>query len=65
MATSFNERVWLAWLVKVRIIILTFLLGIGLAIVRLTHTNIPERGFISTILLWYTLAVFFLILHSI
>ena len=65
MATSFNERVWLAWLVKVRIIILTFLLGIGLAIVRLTHTNIPERGFISTILLWYTLAVFFLVLHSV
>src|SRR5215813_5764675 len=65
MATSFNERVWLAWLVKVRIIILTFLLGIGLAIVRLTHTNTPERGFISTILLWYTLAVFFLVLHSV
>jgi two-component system, NtrC family, sensor histidine kinase PilS len=65
MATSFNERIWLAWLVKVRIIILTFLLGIGLAIVRLTHTNIPERGFISTILLWYTLAVFFLVLHSV
>ena len=65
MATSFNERVWLAWLVKVRIIILTFLLGIGLAIVRLTHTNIPERGFISAILLWYTLAVFFLVLHSV
>jgi two-component system, NtrC family, sensor histidine kinase PilS len=65
MATSFNERVWLAWLVKVRIIILTFLLGIGLAIVRLSHTNIPERGFVSTILLWYTLAVFFLVLHSV
>ncbi|HEX7962742.1 MAG TPA: ATP-binding protein [Terriglobales bacterium] len=64
MATTFNERVWLAWLVKVRIIILTFLLGIGLAIVRLTHNNIPERGFVSAILLWYTVAVFFLVLHS-
>ena len=28
----FDERLWLAWLVKVRIIILTFLLGIELAI---------------------------------
>src|SRR5256885_535468 len=65
MLTSFNERVWLAWLVKVRIIILTFLLGIGLAIIRLGRTNIPERGFVSTILLWYTLAVFFLLLHSV
>jgi len=64
MATTFNERVWLAWLAKVRIIILTFLLGIGLAIVRLTHNNIPERGFISAILLWYTVGVFFLVLHS-
>ena len=28
----FDERLWLAWLVKVRILILTLLLGIELAI---------------------------------
>ena len=36
MQSMFDERLWLAWLVKVRIIILTLLLGIELAIARLT-----------------------------
>ena len=64
MLRTFDERTWLSWLVKVRIIIITFLLGIGLAIVRLTHTNVPERAFVSAILLWYTIAVFFLVLNT-
>ena len=34
MQSMFDERLWLGWLVKVRIIILTFLLGIELAIAR-------------------------------
>lgn len=65
MAAEFDERTWLAWLVKARIIIITFLLGIGLVIVRLTHTNIEQTQFVSVILLWYTLAVFFVVLHTI
>ncbi len=36
MQSMFDERQWLAWLVKVRILILTLLLGIELAISRLT-----------------------------
>jgi two-component system sensor histidine kinase PilS (NtrC family) len=64
MAAEFDERTWLAWLVKVRIIIITFLLGIGLIIVRLTRTNIEQPLFISVILLWYTLAVFFVVLYT-
>jgi len=62
---TFDERTWLSWLVKVRIIIITFLLGIGLTIIRLTHTNVSEWAFVSVILLWYTVAVFFLLLHSV
>jgi len=62
---TFDERTWLSWLVKVRIIIITFLLGIGLAIIRLTHTNVSEWAFVSVILLWYTVGVFFLLLHSV
>src|SRR5579872_1788272 len=65
MSRTFDERTWLTWLVKVRIIIITFLLGIGLAIVRLTRTNVPEREFVSVILLWYAVAVFFLVLNSV
>lgn len=62
---TFDERTWLSWLVKVRIIIITFLLGIGLAIIRLTHTNVSEWAFVSVIFLWYTVGVFFLLLHSV
>jgi len=62
MGTDFNERSWLAWLVKVRIIIITFLVGIELAITRLTPTAVPERLFIVVVLLWYTISVFFVVL---
>jgi two-component system, NtrC family, sensor histidine kinase PilS len=64
MQSMFDERQWLAWLVKVRIIILTFLLGIELAIARLTPSPLPLRFFINAILLWYTISVFYLLLLS-
>ena len=60
----FDERQWLAWLAKVRIIILTFLLGIELAIARLTSTVLPVRLFVNVILLWYAISVFYLLLLS-
>jgi two-component system sensor histidine kinase PilS (NtrC family) len=64
MQSMFDERLWLAWLVKVRIIILTFLLGIELAIARLTVSPLNIRLFVNAILLWYTIAVFDLLLLS-
>jgi len=51
--TGFNERTWLEWLVKVRVIIVTFLLAIELAITTLTSTNVDKRLFVAVILLWY------------
>jgi hypothetical protein len=54
MQSTFDERNWLAWLVKVRILILTFLLVIQLAVAELTPTHLPLRLFLSTMLLWYT-----------
>lgn len=65
MEQILEQRRWLAWLVNVRIIVLTFLLGIQLAIVRLTPTTLPLRPFIAAILLWYTLSLFFLLLASV
>jgi two-component system sensor histidine kinase PilS (NtrC family) len=62
MQTNFNERTWLTWLAKVRIIVITFLLGIELAITRLTPTPLPERVFVSIIMLWFTVAVFYVLL---
>jgi two-component system sensor histidine kinase PilS (NtrC family) len=64
MQSMFDERLWLAWLVKVRIIILTFLLGIELAIARLTPNTLPLRLFINVVLLWYAMSVFYLLLLS-
>jgi len=61
MNTIFNERTWLVWLVKVRIIIITFILGLGM--VRFTKNNIEERYFIGVIVLWYTISVFFVLLN--
>jgi len=64
MQSTFDERNWLAWLVKVRILILTFMLGIQLAVTQLTFTHLPLRFFLSTILLWYTVSLFYVLLLS-
>ena len=64
MQSMFDERLWLAWLVKVRILILTFLLGVELAIAQFTLTPLPLKLFISAIILWYALALFFVLLLS-
>jgi two-component system, NtrC family, sensor histidine kinase PilS len=64
MQSIFDERLWLAWLVKVRIIILTLLFGIELAIARLTPNPFPLRLFITVISLWYAVSVFYVLLLS-
>ncbi|HEY3929392.1 MAG TPA: ATP-binding protein [Candidatus Koribacter sp.] len=66
MRAEFHERTWLQWLVKVRIIIITFLLGIELAISNLSPTAAaPRRLFVSVIVLWYTVAAFLILLNAI
>ena len=64
MQSTFDERNWLAWLVKVRILILTFLLAIQLAVAHLTPAPLPVRLFVSTILLWFALSIFYIVLLS-
>jgi two-component system sensor histidine kinase PilS (NtrC family) len=63
--TRFNERTWLAWLVKVRVIIITFLFAVEFLIVKVTPNNVPTRLFITVVLVWYTVSVFFIVLGSI
>jgi two-component system sensor histidine kinase PilS (NtrC family) len=60
----FNERAWLAWLVKVRVIIISFLLAVELAIAKLTPNNVNLRFFFTLVLVWYTISVFFILLRS-
>jgi two-component system, NtrC family, sensor histidine kinase PilS len=62
MQSAFENRVWLTWLVKVRILILTVLLGIELAVAEFTTVAFSIRLFADTILLAYTISAFYLVL---
>ena len=62
MRSAFEDRVWLVWLVKVRILILTILLAIELAIAQFTPVAFPMRLFVDTILLAFTISAFYLAL---
>ena len=60
MHSVFENRLWLAWLVKVRILILTIILGIELAIAQFATISFPLRLFVGTILLAYAVSFFYL-----
>src|SRR6202165_163802 len=62
MQSALENRVWLTWLVKVRILILTVLLGIELVISQFTPVAFPLRLFADAILLAYTISAFYLVL---
>ena len=64
-SVMFDERTWLAWLVKVRILILTLLLGIELAVARLTPSSLPVGLFVFTILFWFAISIFYVLLLSV
>ena len=64
MQSTFDERNWLVWLVRVRIFILTLLFGIELAVARFTPAPLPLRLFVSTILFWFSLSIFYVLLLS-
>jgi two-component system sensor histidine kinase PilS (NtrC family) len=64
MQSMFDERLWLAWLVKVRILILTFLLVVELAISRLTPGTLSLRLFVNVIVLWFAISIFYILLLS-
>jgi two-component system, NtrC family, sensor histidine kinase PilS len=64
MQSTFDERNWLVWLVKVRILILTLLLAIELAVAQFTPSPLPMRLFVSTILFWYSISLFYVLLLS-
>jgi len=65
MQSTFDERNWLVWLVQVRILILTLLLAIELAVAQFSPAPVPWRLFLSTILFWYSLSFFYVLLLSV
>src|ERR1700674_3478114 len=60
----FNERAWLAWLVKVRVVIITILLAVELLIINLTPNNVRVGLFITVMVGWYAISFFFIVLLS-
>lgn len=62
--TNLNDRSWLAWLVKVRVLIICFLLAVELLIVNLTPNNVSTHLFINVVLVWYTVSIFLVVLLS-
>ena len=62
MYPELENRQWLAWLVKVRILVLTVLLGVELAIAQFTPVAFPIRLFVDAVLLAYTIAALHLAL---
>jgi len=62
MTSASEARLWLAWLAKVRILIVTLLLGIELALAQFTPVAFPMRLFIDAVLLAYTISIFHLAL---
>lgn len=61
---KFNERTWLTWLAKVRVAAISFLFAVELVIVNLTPSNVPIRLFETTIVAWFTVSFFFVVLQS-
>jgi len=64
MQSTFDERNWLVWLVRVRIFILTLLLAIEVAVAEFSPAPLPMRLFVSTILFWYSVSLFYMLLLS-
>ncbi|MGH9862457.1 MAG: ATP-binding protein [Candidatus Acidiferrales bacterium] len=64
MGSARQVRDWLSWLVRVRILVITLVLGIELVIRQFLPSPVAIGYFLSLILLWYTLAVFYAILHG-
>ncbi|HEV2287638.1 MAG TPA: ATP-binding protein [Candidatus Acidoferrales bacterium] len=62
MQLSQNTLEWLGWLGRVRFLVISFLLAIVLAVHQLSPLPLIARYFVPVILLWYFLAVCFVIL---
>src|ERR1700723_3884950 len=54
---------WLPWLSRVRFLAITFLVGIIIAARHLTPASISLRSFVQLLVLWYTLAILYVILQ--
>ena len=59
---TLGVREWLWWLARVRFLIITFLLAIVLLLRSYAFLDVNTRYLVPLMILWYTLAVFYMIL---
>lgn len=66
-----NRKQWLSWLIRLRLVIITFLLGIQMVIQQvegfqnLTAVRVPMKFFLAVIVFWYLLDLIYAILLKI
>src|SRR5579864_2759897 len=66
-----DERQWLSWLIRVRIVIISFLLGIELTIQQVARlqnliiVQVPLKYFLAVLVFWYLLDLIYHILLKI
>ena len=63
LAAKLGVSEWLPWLSRVRFLAITFLVGIIIAARHLTPASISLRSFVQLLVLWYTLAILYVILQ--
>jgi two-component system sensor histidine kinase PilS (NtrC family) len=63
MEIQLNMNEWLPWLGRVRFLMITFLVAVVVAVRQLTPLPLPARLLVPLVVLWYTLAIFYLILQ--
>jgi two-component system sensor histidine kinase PilS (NtrC family) len=64
MRTTPSTTEWLPWLGRVRFLVITVLVAVGIAVRVFTTAPAPTRGFLSLIMLWYMLAAVCLLLQK-
>jgi two-component system, NtrC family, sensor histidine kinase PilS len=62
MERTQNVREWLDWLARVRFLLIAFLLAIVLMLRDSTQVFVPTKYFVPLVVLWSTLAIFYVIL---
>lgn len=62
MESRSNSNEWLPWLGRVRLLSITFLIVVVVALRQFTPISIPTRALIPLAALWYTLAVLYIVL---
>jgi len=63
MKSTSSASEWLPWLGRVRFLAITFLVGIVIAARHLTPIYVSLHSFVQVVVLWYTLAIVYVILQ--